>query len=326
MGTSSDLKNHILYEFYAGLPNKENILNESRGVVSGLHEVVNAICNDMVKDILKTVSKKGATTKIYSGKVSNYGLTSFFDEYMIAVKVSYGEKTTYSGGLWMRESFLDSADGVVCHPHIDIEITGKDPSTIINTVSFAIGHELTHAYNEFKYARKNGLKASDIVSNFIEVQGQSRIAASKKSQIQNEKAIGNFLYLANRMERNAYIAQLKQELETKKNEIEDSKSAWEAVLGTESYKKFKMLERVYRQMLSEELTAETKKQIISYTNKITGRKFNSYGQVKKFCINLWEKWRKKYLTMASKIVYDIFAENNPMTDGDMTNTDVLLTN
>ena len=34
----------------------------------------------------------------------------------------------------------------------------------------------------------------------------------------------------------------------------------------------------------------------------------------------------KYLTMASKNVYDIFAENNLMTDGDMTNTDVLLTN
>ena len=152
--------------------------------------MVNAICNDMVKDILKTVSNKGTTTKIYSGKVSNYGLTSFFDEYMIVVKVSYGEKTIYSGGLSMRESFLDSVDGVVCHPHIDIEITGKDPSTIINTVSFAIGHELTHAYNGFKYARKNGLKASDIVSNFVEAQGAEQNSGFKKKS--NPKRKGNW--------------------------------------------------------------------------------------------------------------------------------------
>ena len=68
--TNNELRNHIIYEFYAGLPNRENILMESRGVVSGLHDVVKAICEELSDQIWETYNTKEEETRVFSGEVS----------------------------------------------------------------------------------------------------------------------------------------------------------------------------------------------------------------------------------------------------------------
>ena len=322
---SQELRNHIIYEFYADLPNRENILMESRGIVSGLHDVVKAICEEMSGQIWETCSVGSETTEMYCGDVSDLNLSTFFRNYTVHLTTVYDEgKTRYSGSLLIRDSFSDVDGGVVCHPVIEFTVYGNDASDMARTIVFAIGHELTHAFNDYQYANKNGLTKQDIINNFRHDQSYNSITASKQSQVQNEKAIANLLYLTNRMERNAYIAQLKQELESVKDTINDSTSAWNAVLNTESYKKFKQIERVYEQLVSGKLSNLAKEQVMGFTNKILGKSFVNYERVERFYTNIWNKWKKKYLTTASKIVYDIFEENNPGTDGDMSDTDILL--
>ena len=76
-------------------------------------------------------------------------------------------------------------------------------------------------------------------------------------------------------------------------------------------------------MFGPEISDEAKKQIIHYTNRSTGKNFKNFDQVKKYYMKYWETWKKKYLTTASKIAYDIYAEHNPITDGNMSD-DILL--
>lgn len=323
--TNNELRNHIIYEFYAGLPNRENILMETRGVVSGLHDVVKAICEELSDQVWETYNTKEEETRVYSGEVSEFGLKSFFDDFNITLTTIYGNnKSIYRGGLSVSKSFSDSENGVVCSPVINFYVTDNDPHDMARTIAFSIGHELTHAYNFYQYARKNNLTVRQMMDNFDNIQRYGDIMAAKNSPgLNNERAVGDILYKLNRMERNAYIAQLKQELESEADYIVDSKSAWNAVLKTESYKKFKNLEKNFSIMFGPEISDEAKKQIIHYTNRSTGKNFKNFDQVKKYYMKYWETWKKKYLTTASKIAYDIYAEHNPITDGNMSD-DILL--
>lgn len=323
--TNNELRNHIIYEFYAGLPNRENILMETRGVVSGLHDVVKAICEELSDQVWETYNTKEEETRVYSGEVSEFGLKSFFEDFNITLTTIYGNnKSKYRGGLSVSKSFSDSENGVVCSPVINFYVTDNDPHDMARTIAFSIGHELTHAYNFYQYARKNNLTVRQMMDNFDNIQRYGDIMAAKNSPgLNNERAVGDILYKLNRMERNAYIAQLKQELESEADYIVDSKSAWNAVLKTESYKKFKNLEKNFSIMFGPEISDEAKKQIIHYTNRSTGKNFKNFDQVKKYYMKYWETWKKKYLTTASKIAYDIYAEHNPITDGNMSD-DILL--
>lgn len=323
--TNLELKNHIIYEFYANLPNRENVLNESRGVVDGLHEVVKAICEELSDQIWETYNTKEEETRVYSGELSEFGLKSFFEDFTITLTTMYGNnKSNYRGGLSVSKSFSYSENGVVCSPVINFYVSDNDPSDMARTIASAIGHELTHAYNFYQYARKNDLTIQQMMDNFDDVQRYGDIMATKNSPgPNNEKAVGDILYKLNRMERNAYIAQLKQELESDAENIKDSKSAWRAVLASESYKKFKNLETNFNIMFGSEMSDTAKNQIIHYTNRATGKNFKTFNQIKKFYMTYWETWKKKYLTMAAKIAYDVFHKNNLMMDGNMSD-DILL--
>lgn len=317
--TNKELKRHIIYEFYAGLPNKENILNESRGVVSGLHKVVTALCNEMESQVLSACAAARHTNEVYSGELKKFGLASFFKEYRISLSVSYDDADVkYSGGLSIEKSFIDTKNGVVCLPDINLYVSGNNPSKIMRVISFCLGHELTHAYNLFEYARKNGLTTTDISKSYDKQRYMDIIAAKTSPGLQNERAVGHILYNLNRMERNAYIAQLKQELESVADRITDSKSAWHAVLNSESYKKFQNLENNINLILSPDVSDIAKSELIHYTNRTAGKNFKSYEQLQRFYARYWETWKKKYLTMAAKVAYDVFEKHNHMTDGNMS--------
>lgn len=40
------------------------------------------------------------------------------------------------------------------------------------------------------------------------------------------------------------------------------------------------------------------------------KKFTTYNQLKKYYLNRWQKWKNKYLSTASKIVHDIYTQDN----------------
>ena len=311
-----ELKNHILYEFFSGVPNKENILRESRGVVGGVHETVRDLVNAMSDQVMDAFKGNEPVSKEYSSRNVAVGST-FFKNFNISITVQKSDDLRYRGGLVVDNSFSETTDGKArCHPEINLKIQAKTPEEAMNVLKFALGHELTHAYNIFKYAEKNGIRL--LSRNINTEQGYQKIQTARNSVVNNESAIGTVMYLLNRMERNAYIAQLKQELNEKSDSIVDGNTAMEAIKSTESYKKLSQIASFLDQLRMGELTQTTKIWLTRYTNNVTGKNFTTYEQVLRYFTGRYEKWKKKYMITASKIAYDIYSENHIMMDGDMS--------
>ena len=321
MNTDNELKNHIIYEFYAGLPNKENMLFETRGAVANLTAVMQPILDEMygqAKDICGWLGRlQSSSTKTYYGSLKEKGIDTFFDKYCIELTIKYGhEKNKFSGGILPNDTFKDTDNGVLCEPAIEYNVEGDDPTEIMKLIKMGIGHELTHAYNMYMYAKKNGLKKDDIYKNAFETQRYKAIQNARNNGPENnDRAIGNILYLLNRMERNAYIAEIRQELEDMADTIKDSDSAWKAVMATEGYKKFKSLETNMKIMTNGFLSPEVKEGLLRTSRAATGRNFEDYEHMVKYYLRYWDVWKKKFLSTAAKIAYDVFEEHNQMIGG-----------
>lgn len=317
--TNDELYNHVLFEFImhsARVP-----MNEEHGYVADANRFVVEFMPEVEKQISATCGQNGTLKHTYDG-VFNGG---FFSDYEITIRTTLAN-SRYSGSFSPFESISETNGEIICKPIISVTVAGNNATILYRNIAFAIGHELTHAYNAFKYAKTYGLNA--LRKNITQGQGYAGIKEySEGYYSQLTQAAAAVLYFLNRMERNAYIAQLKQELAGEHEWIKDSKSAMEAIKATKSYEKFLYLERNVEAILNmkDEGSKET---LLFATNKIirnNGQKpFNNFEQLKKYYANVWYKWKQKYLIVASKIAYDIYAENNLEMDGGIMNKETNL--
>lgn len=314
MNLGGSLVLHLLYEFGNAYHKSKKVLAETRGVVTGLGEVVSFLAESMSGQIKDSIENKTEIIQTYAGKLPDNVSSGFFIEYEIEFTACYNTKNskpTYSGGLITKLSFSEDYDGaLICKPFIRLKIAGNSLEKIKNTLLFCLGHEFTHAYDLYQYAVKNNLGSEEIMDNVLIQQNYSNILNGyRNGKNAKEKGVSNLLYSLNRMERNAYIAQLKQEIETRKNEIHDSSSALKVIKSTSSYGRLNAIEQNVEALFAPHLTRESKEEILSYTNRLTGKNFTNFAQIQKYYLRRWEKWKKKYLSTASKIVYDIYSMN-----------------
>ncbi len=164
-----------------------------------------------------------------------------------------------------------------------------------------------HIYNFYRYCLEN--QNADLIANY-KSQGYDKFYSTLQWGTGIRKKVAKALYILNRVERNAYIGMLRQELQSKKDEIRGSKNALSVVKRTESYKKFQDLSKFIDDLKSLDPESEEAKRIVSEVNYMMKKNYTTFGQVIKYFTQRWEKWKKKYMIMASKIVYDIWSENN----------------
>ena len=325
MNTSTELLNHIIYEFYSGRLNRENLLNESRGVVSGLHAVVKDMCGAFYQQVCETMHENKKLSQEYKFSTKEMGYDTFFDKIKVQLTTAPGQRTKFTGGLNPGMTYSKTDEGLVCSPDIFYRVEATDVETMIRLIESAIGHELTHAFNLYQYGVKNNLEVHEILDNYRYDQRYSAIASARDDTFDtgNRRAVGNLLYQMNRMERGAYIAQLKEELEAKADEITDSKSAWEAVLSSESYKNYKSIEKNINVICTGRCSEMVQEELIRLTNNIMKTDFKTYNQLQKWYNAQWYKWKTKYITTAAKIAYDVYAEYNDMLDGDRDTSETI---
>lgn len=300
---------HLLYEFGGHYHRSKKILNETRGVVTGLRDVVDLLSKETNRQVRDAVRGRTEICQIYSGDIRSRGFVSFFGDYYLELTVSYEAEANdvdYSGGLLSKYSFEDTENGILCHPYIRLRISGDDQRKIAETISFCLGHELTHAYDMYRYAKDNGYGAKDILANISYDQRYSGFLSAAKSPVPMKNFIGGLLYSLNRMERNAYIAQLRQEIENLP--IYDSASAIRAIKRSSSYERFLVIDRKVQALQDSRLSDDTKHEVILITNELTGKKFSNYAQVKKYYTGRWEKWKRKYLSTVAKIAHDAYLD------------------
>lgn len=310
MNLNTELKNHILCEFSLHKNLHPFLITETRGVVDGMDDIVNVFIR-MVKPQVNDLFSTGKPTTIYYDETTDEfyysGLKTFFDSFRLYLTLSIGEKS-YEGGV-NSDCIIKVRGKYRCNPKILLSISARNSIEMLNMLSFTLAHELTHAYNLLQYAIKNNSNGKDNLLNRNKYKN-IQDALHTNVNINNLKATGSILYNLSRIERNVYIAQLRQELLANKNMIKDTKTAFNLIKQTESYKKFLNLEKNVNIINNNNLDPRIQNELMNYLNSIMDKKFTNFEQVKKYYNRRWQKWKKAYLVRASKIVYDIFDENN----------------
>ena len=316
MNTNVELKNHIICEFARHCDMRQNIF-ESHGYISGIDEVVDAFARE-VEPIIRNVieRKRKSGIKLNDPSILN-GVKSFFKEFVIKIlfvpadnEWSSSNGSTDSTGSVRK----DKMGNIVSCPNITLKIQcGNDLNSAINSFTTILSHELTHAWNIYRYVEEHGTES--LLNNLTKTQRYGKFVSPDSAASSNRKALTNILYTLNRMERNAYVAEVRRELYDNRDKITDAKSGFDVVKNTSSYRnRFKMLEANVKALLFDIKAPSVKKEIIDSVNDIMGKKFTNYEQAKKYLVRRWVRWKEKYMTSVSKMVYDICNENTIMMD------------
>lgn len=309
MNLLTELKNHIDYEFSR---NTFTILKESRGTIAGVDMFVSNISKAAENQINTAIRMKTEIEQTYTDSNTqnalNDGAKIFFLEFDISLTFGFADKKRYGGYTNIKQSIIQTKEGgVICRPTITLRIFGPKEEDLHYVLSLGLGHELVHIYNFYRYCLEN--QNADLIANY-KSQGYKKFYSALQWGIGIRKKVAYVLYILNRMERNAYIGMLRQELQSKKDEIRGSKNALNIVKQTESYEKFQDLSKFIDDLKTLDPESKDAKRIVLEVNDMMKKKYTTFGQVIKYFTQRWEKWKKKYMIMASKIVYDIWSENN----------------
>lgn len=319
MDTDKELYNHLLFEFTYYSPNL--FLTETRGYVNGIDETINALLEMVSLQIETTVKTQQEITFTYTQEKLKSSINTFFTDFKLRLTTQISQRKTYRGE-FEPKSITEKDKQIICTPDISIKIGAYNVNDLRYVFSFACGHELTHAYNLLQYAKQYGVEA--MKNNIKRGQKYGNIRHGMEDfGNTNYKAIANVLYTLNRMERNAYVAQLRQELLGVKDKINSIQDAFEYIKKSGSYSKFLYIEKNI-EILSTIKDITTQNNLIYATNSIMDRHFTTYNQLVKYFTKRWEKWKKAYLTKITKIAYDVFDENNIVLDGKNMNNDIML--
>lgn len=311
MNINKELKHHVILEFKR---NNVPTLNEIHGYIADIDDVIDYFKKIVEQQIIETFFYSDSNESITKHYQDRINFNTFFDYYTLTVTFKKSPETAYNGGMLPKSIFLNSSNGTwQCNPIINLTIKANNSVNAMKIFSFCIGHELTHCYDLLLYAKENNQDPWYSIdrNKYFSIKNDLNFGVG------NTKAIANILYNLNRMERNAYIAQLKQELLDMKDTMKGSNSIVNAIKSTESYKKFLSLSENMNVILT--ITdEEVQNSLIDDLNHIMNKKFTTYNQLIKYFLNRWRKWKYQYLSQASKIAYDIFKnDKNQWLDSGM---------
>ena len=305
-----ELEQHLLFEFIYHNPNKVCI-NEERSAVPGIDVILEKFL-DMIEPQIREAIRNKSKTFVWYNDINALGLNNIFLKSLdMQVDLDYGDED-YSGGFDPQGVLKYYGPETKIDFRCVLNIKAKYDGDFRRNIFLVLGHEITHAYNIWQWMLKN---KRDF--NFTEFDLKTRYTHFKSYAWDEDNTIvlKKMHYRLSRIEMNAYIAQLKQELQLLAVMINDSKSAFNAIQRTRSYQQnFLWIEKNIAVLNSMD-DLETQSYIISDTNRIADKNFTNYNQVLKYYNERWFYYKKEYLTKASKIAYDIYAENHQMFDG-----------
>lgn len=182
-----------------------------------------------------------------------------------------------------------------------------------NKVKKLLTHELTHVYEDYNRQRKQNVESlKDILNKNIYTEATKRI----KSKNEIKQFIGKFIYLTNKQEQNAYLAEFTTLLKEKCDEINLKgnivNQLFNIIKTSEAYKAYFDVGSVVESIEHNELD-KILPQIAQAYNGV----FNSHltdNKVKSNLINTWYKVKRKFEKQIPKIVYSTMKEMNKLPD------------
>ena len=183
------------------------LLNESKGIPSGIIELTKTIYNKFINYPSNEIIKDNNNNKRYSILIDKNEISySFFDKLFIYINIVDVEQSSY-----YKHTMSDwnDVDKIYEKIHINIYITKNK----INDLEGLISHETFHAYEDYKRKLNSGKGFNDINQNNISIE-TDELQNIKNKFGNNEKLnkLSWFVYYMLNIEKRANVSQLYFEL------------------------------------------------------------------------------------------------------------------
>lgn len=299
MNTDIEFRNHLAAQFLT-FPQSHIMITEDRHIYNKIDDLVDYFNELFSETIDLAINDKRSLLNVEEGEIP---IETFFTHYKITLKISFG-KNSFSGGFKPNSIYQNYMGIWVCQPIIDFNITAKTLFSAHRIFRQNIAHELTHAYNLLQYAIQN----NDSPMNSVMKQNYYNFTNGRMVS-GNYGALSDLLYRLNRMERNALIAQMNNELKSFNLTGATFQDVYDLAIHTDAYRNFKHIEKNIG-LIFATTDKSVQDSFITTVNNLVGKKFTTYNQIKKYFYYRWLKWSKAFMKNTSKLIYDIYYQNN----------------
>ena len=299
----NEMKNSIFMEFrYSTKQSMDSILLESKGNMNDIDEYVIPIMTKFRR--ITNNGNMNAEVNITANDFKSVK-NKIAEKFNIIIEYDKDKPLNIKGVYDTKQSKLQG--NVLDNVTIKIKACGEYNKVIRNLPSL-IAHELLHAYEKLMRCRKNGkeMQSEPYTNNNI-MRATARITGNQVIE-----HISMIYYYCTSFERNAYIAQLNNQIRDMKNDIQDSDTAFQVLQQLPLYKQYmafgNTLSIIYKNK------EYYKDDIEEWYETVYDGKHLSYNKIIKRLINLYNKtWRKIRKTTASYLRY--VYENNDNAGG-----------
>ena len=311
MGIDEKILNHIYCDYQWGLigVSNKNILFESFGQIPEIDNYVDDLKTFIEEKIFPHIKDGGTYAEQITSPSVFYSVKNpFFTACKIGIIVSIRDGNMSWGSYYNQDdSFFSDKCGYV---EIKITVGASSCEQALSLVLGNFAHELTHAYDDFRYSKNGGtLKSAVKKSNYEE--RLAVITLGKNVQ----QILGKILYILSPIERNAIIGQISAEI--RNESVRSPKEALEAIKKTTAYSRYTLCKNGVEYLNGIDNIMDKTSLLIAYTkwvgyNKRTNKNPESGYDVRKNLTyegflselnSMFKKWEHKFLNSIGKIAY-----------------------
>lgn len=247
------LLTHLAIEYKVNdIAEGKRIINEKYGIYDGCEE----LCDYIIKDIFSHRDFDGEYR--YNREDFEKYSNIFFQTLIIDLDTSSDD------GGECDDNIVINKDHLVEEVRIDI-YDDKPTKTSIKSV---LMHELTHVYNNYVMQMEGNMRymkasQSDMYRNITDISGSD-----------TEKEIKQILYFLLGYERNAFVAQLKAELEDQKSKIENPHDALKILKNSPIYMRYRKVVNTIDYLIKKQQDNQESTFIADIYKEITGENNN----------------------------------------------------
>ena len=282
---------HLLCEVHGYVPNIDDYLwCVSKAIDPYITELIKNGCVYFTFD-----------ESVFDGITNKFFDTAMFDVVLVLGPQNYSECSydIESSGIIDGKKFAN----------FNINISNGNLLDLMAEINRSVSHELMHAYQDLSTIDKSGKRMTDTFNQ----ERYNRMVKMHYSQNNGNiyvQELLSMLYNTEPIEINAFIGEIKADLQSNRGFINGSRKAEEAVKGTDAYKRLMSCwETVEKLRVLED--SENKHRIVKAYNDVFGTSIKSYNRIIKRLTARVEKFSNQVMERASKIAYDIYAEKKP---------------
>lgn len=294
---------HCFIEFYyrteKGFLNEHNSklmffkLNESYGVFDGCRTLAEQVADRLISEEVEEGEARIVTIQLNNKWINRI-------EAKLYINGGTNEMAAYMPGESKILICGNGKDKVKKFYPLRLNVNMYNPSK--KTLVLRLMHELTHAYEDYNRQVKGArsLESTAIWNgDYLNTMDYEGI----------KQCVSYVFYYFRCYERNAYIAQMKGELETSEEHFSNIGEIINFIKNTTTYKNYSTLCK-YVDNFAKIKDENTRKQILGYTREISNFRFNTYEQFMKYMEKTKRDIERKFNTIIPKMAYETLSFGN----------------